>query len=225
MKTRIGVPVALAAALALIVSVPDEAHPAAGPVVSGKGWKISAPRITHIDTKPWQIAFHDPASRAKLTPYLRQTAAELTSRLGVRFTVTTRIVRITRGKCVTGHTISLRYMSKPDAANPDHPNQSITGSCGNSQHTAIGAYILINSDYWKPGSRIPEPVRRNVIWHEMAHAVGLSHPAACPKDKYGIRPLMCGTRAGGYNHLRPRRYTTWEHTGFRQLVANRAYAR
>lgn len=221
MKIRIGGPIAAGIALGLIVSTAPRAEPATGPVVSGTGWKIQAPVITHIDTKPWKIAFHDTASRAKLTPYLKQTAAELSSRLGVTFTVTTSIVRVTRGKCVTGHVISLRYMSKPD---PAHPDQSFAGSCGNTQHAADGAYVYINSDYWKSGSRITEPRRRNVIWHEMAHAAGLSHPAACPVDKYGIRPLMCATRPGGYNHLRPRRYTTWEHKGFRQLVANRAYA-
>ncbi|MEU5322925.1 hypothetical protein AB0G67_40175 [Streptomyces sp. NPDC021056] len=222
MRTRTATNAALVFTLVAgaVLFAPDRAH-AAGPVTSGTGWKINAPRITHIDTKPWTIAFHDTASRSKLTPYLKNTAAELSSRLGVTFTVTTRIVPITRGECVTGHTISYRYMSKPD---PAKPTSSFTGSCGNTQHAADGAYVYINSDYWRTNSGITEPTRMNVIWHESGHAVGLGHPNTCPRDKTGKKPLMCASGANGYNDLRTRRYTTWEATGLRRLVTNRAYA-
>ena len=214
---------ALAATLALaaVVVAPGRAHAATIPVTSGNGWKISAPGITHIDTQPWVMAFHDTTSRTHLTPYLKYTAAELSSYLGVKISVSTRIVPVTRGKCVTGHVISYRYMSKPD---PDHPNRSFTGACGNSSHAADGAYVYINSDYWLKTRNFSEPTRQNVIWHESAHAIGLSHPATCPRDKYGKTPLMCATGSNGYNDLRTRRYTTWEATGFRHLVANRLYA-
>ncbi|NUS82733.1 MAG: hypothetical protein HOY75_08265 [Streptomyces sp.] len=218
MRTRIalntGLTVALAAGALLVA--PNRAH-AAGPVTSGAGWKISAPAITHIDTKPWTIAFHDTTSRTKLTPYLKNTAAELTADLGVKVTVSTRIVPITRGTCVTGHVISYQWMSKPD---PDHPNRSFTGSCGNTAHAADGAYVYINSDYWLPTRRFSEPVRMNVIWHESAHAVGLSHPATCPRDNNGLQPLMC---ADTYKDLRTRRYSSFERTGFRHLITNRLY--
>lgn len=222
MRTRTAANTALAATLiaGALLAAPDRAH-AAGAVYAGTGWKINAPRITHIDTRPWTIAFHDTTSRSKLTGYMRNVATELTSRLGVTFTVTTRIVPITRGVCVTGHTISLRWMSKPD---PAKPRASFAGVCGNAAHAADGAYIYINSDYWRPGSGISEPTRMNVIWHEAGHAVGLSHPATCPRDKTGKKPLMCATGANGYADLRTRRYTTWEHTGFRRLVTNRLYA-
>lgn len=219
MRTRIALNAGLTVALvagALLVG-PDRAHATTGPVTSGNGWKIAAPAITHIDTQPWTIAFHDTTSRTKLTPYLKNTAAELTADLGVKVTVSTRIVPITRGKCVTGHVISYRYMSRPD---PDHPNRSFTGSCGNAAHAADGAYVYINSDYWLKTRRFTEPVRMNVIWHESAHAVGLSHPATCPRDATGRQPLMC---ADTYHDLRTRRYSSFERTAFRHLVANRAY--
>jgi hypothetical protein len=208
---------ATVAALGTAMAVPTEAHPATGPVTSGHGWKISAPAITHIDTKPWQIAFHDTASRAKLTPYLRNVAAELSSHLRVKVTVTTRIVPVTRGKCVRGHVISYRYMLKPD---PTRPTASFAGSCGNSSRAADGAYVFINSYYWRPGNRYAEYTRMNVIWHESAHGVGLTHPNTCPRDRYGRQPLMC---ADTYKDLRTRRYSSFEATGFRQLVANRKY--
>ncbi|MFE6412620.1 hypothetical protein ACFVOR_37435 [Streptomyces sp. NPDC057837] len=208
---------ALTLAVGAVIAAPSDAHSVTGPVTDGHGWKLNAPRITHIDTKPWQIAFHDTTSRAKLTPYLRNTAAELTSYLGVTFTVSTRIVPVTRGQCVTGHVISYRYMSKPD---PTRPNASFTGACGNTRQAADGAYVFINSDYWSPTRRFSEPVRMNVIWHETAHAVGLSHPATCPKDRYGRQPLMC---ADTYKDLRTRRYSSFEHTAFKQLRLNRAY--
>jgi hypothetical protein len=205
-------------ATAVVIAAPGRANGAiTAPVVSGNGWKIAAPGITHIDTQPWTIAFHDTTSRTKLTPYLKNTAAELTSYLGVKFTVSTKIVPVTRGKCVTGHVISYRYMSKP---NPDRPNQSFTGACGNSAHAANGAYVYINSDYWLKTRNFSEPVRMNVIWHESGHAVGLSHPATCPKDATGHQPLMC---ADTYHDLRTRRYSSFEATAFRRLVLNRAY--
>jgi hypothetical protein len=187
------------------------------PVTSGPGWKLNAPRIDHVDTQPWTIAFHDTTSRTKLTPSLKYAAAELQSYLGVKITVSTRIVPITRGVCVTGHVISYRYMSKPD---PQYPNRSFTGSCGNAAHAANGAYVYINSDYWSPTRRFSEPVRMNVIWHESAHAVGLTHPTTCPTNAAGLRPLMC---ADTYKDLRTRRYSPYEATAFRRLVTNRIY--
>jgi hypothetical protein len=218
MRTRIaGAAFALTLAASAVVAAPGRAHGATGPTVSGTGWKLNAPFITHIDSQPWTIAFHDTASRTKLTPYLRNTAAELTSYLGVKVTVSTRIVPVTRGKCVTGHVISYRYMSKPD---PAYPDRSFTLACGNSLHAANGAYVYINSDYWSPTRRFSEPVRMNVIWHETGHAVGLSHPATCPTNTAGLRPLMC---ADTYKDLRTRRYSPYEATGFRHLILNRAY--
>jgi hypothetical protein len=201
---------------AAVLASPGKAH-ALGPVYAGNGWKINAPGITHIDTNPWTIAFHDTTSRTKLTPYLKNTAAELSSYLGVKITVSTRIVPVTRGKCVTGHVISYRYMSKPD---PAYPNRSFTGACGNAAHAADGAYVFINSDYWLKTRNFSEPVRMNVIWHESGHAIGLGHPATCPKDTTGHQPLMC---ADTYHDLRTRRYSSFEATAFRQLVKNRLY--
>ncbi len=205
-------------AAATVIAASNDAHGTTGPVTAGNGWKLAAPSITHIDNQPWTIAFHDTTSRTKLTPYLTKTAAELSSYLGVKVTVTTRIVPVTRGKCVTGHTISYRYMSKPD---PDHPNRSFTGACGNSLHAADGAYVYINSDYWSPTRRFPEWQRMNVIWHESGHAVGLSHPNTCPRNTAGLQPLMCGDP---YKDLRTRRYNaTFDGAGFRQLRLNRIY--
>lgn len=208
---------ALTLAAGAVIAAPPDAHSVTGPVTAGHGWKLNAPRITHIDTKPWAIAFHDTTSRSKLTPYLRNTAAELATHLGVTITVTTRIVPVTRGKCVTGHVISYRYMSKPD---PTRPNASFAGACGNTRQAADGAYVFINSDYWSPTRRFSEPVRMNVIWHETAHAVGLSHPTTCPRDRYGRQPLMC---ADTYKDLRTRRYSSFEHTALKQLRTNRLY--
>jgi hypothetical protein len=207
---------ATVAAIAAILAAPGKAE-AAGPVVSGNGWALEAPAITHIDSKPWVIAFNDTTSRAKLTPYLKNVAAELQSYLGVPFTVTTKIVPVTRGVCVTGHVISYRYMSKPD---PTHPTASFTGACGNGMHAADGAYVFINSDYWAFNSTVPEWNRMNIIWHESGHAVGLAHPATCPYDRYGLQPLMC---ANTYKDLRTRRYSSFEAAAFRHLITNRAY--
>ncbi|GAA3154251.1 hypothetical protein ACFQ0X_44010 [Streptomyces rectiviolaceus] len=219
MRTRTASTTAFTATLALgaVLLAPTDANSATTPITSGTGWKLQAPAITHVDSRSWTIAFHDAASRTKLTPYLKRTAAELTSYLGVKITVSTRIVPITRGTCLTSHVISYRYMSKPD---PASPNRSFTGTCATSTRAAHSAYVYINADYWSPTRRFSEPVRKNVIWHESAHAVGLSHPNTCPTNKAGLRPLMC---ADTYKDLRDRRYSPYEATAFRQLVKNRAY--
>jgi hypothetical protein len=209
---------AVVLAAAAVIGSPARGHAATiGPVTSGNGWKLNAPRITHIDTQPWSITFHDTASRTKLTPYLKYTAAELSSYLGVKITVTTRIVPASTTTCTRGHVITYRYMSKP---NPDRPNQSFAAVCGNNVQAADGASVYINSDYWSPTRRFSEPVRMNVIWHESAHAVGLAHPTTCPTNAAGLRPLMC---ADTYKDLRTRRYSPYEATAFRHLVANRIY--
>lgn len=216
MRYRIAAATAYVVTLAAAAFIVDQkAHAATGPVVSGAGWKLQAPGITHVDSQPWTIAFHDSTSRTKLTPYLRNTAAELTTLLGVKVTVTTKLVPVTRGKCITGHVISYRYMPKPD---PTSPNRSFTGTCATSTHAAHSAYVYINSDYWLKTRNFSEPVRMNVIWHETGHAVGLSHPATCPTNKAGLRPLMC---ADTYKDLRTRRYSPYEATAFRQLRLNR----
>lgn len=193
----------------------SDAH-AVGPVVAGNGWKLR-PGVTHIDTKPWVIAFNDTTSRAKLTTYAKNNAAELTYRLGVKFTVTTKIIPTSTSKCLPSHTISYRWQSKPD---PAYPTRSYTTPC-TWNSAPYSASIYINSDYWKPGSRILEHQRLNVIWHETGHAVGLAHPNTCPTDRYGRKPLMCDVNS--YKSLSTRRYSTFEQTAFKYLVANRTY--
>lgn len=207
---------ALTLAAGAVVVAPGEAHSAIGPVTSGNGWKLNA-SVTHIDTAPWQITFHDATSRTKLTGYLRNNAAELATNLGVKVTVTTRIVPASTSKCLPSHTISYRWMSKPD---PAAPNRSFTVPCSWNK-APYSASVYINSDYWAAGRRFHEYQRLNVIWHESAHAVGLTHPATCPKDKTGRLPIMCN--AESYTSLSTRRYASFEATAFKYLKANRIY--
>lgn len=218
MKTRIATAAfALTLAAGAVTLAPHDAHSATGPVTSGSGWKLRT-GVTHIDTKPWQIVFHNTTSRTKLTAYLKNNAAELASHLGVTFTVTTKIIPASTSKCLPSHTISYRWMSKPDPANP---NRSFAASCtqNNAPHSAS---VYINSDYWLSTRNFHEGVRRNVIWHETGHAVGLAHPTTCPTDRYGRKPLMCDVNT--YRSLTTRRYSSYEATAFKNLKANRAYA-
>lgn len=200
-------------AAAVLIPVHD-AHTSTRPITSGTGWKLQS-HITHIDTRPWVIAFHDTTSRVKLTPYLRKTAAELTYRMGVNVTVTTRIVPTSYSKCGPSHTISVRFQSKP---NPKYPNHSFGGACA-LRGAAYSGYMYINSDLWAAGRGYTEAQRMNTIWHEAAHAVGLAHPATCPTDKTGRKPLMCDVN--GLKTLVSRRYSTWEVPAFANLRANR----
>lgn len=217
MNRRYAASTAFAATLtAFAILTPGDAHPATRPITSGTGWTLTKP-VTHIDTKPWTIGFHDTKSRTKLTPYLKKTAAELTTRLGVKITVSSRIIPARRYTCGPTHTITFRYMSKP---NPAKPNESFAGGC-NVRGRADSGYAFINSDYWAKGRRISEAQRMNLIWHETAHTIGLHHPAKCPKDKKtGRKPIMCDVNS--YRSLSSRRYTAFENEAFKQLRANRA---
>ena len=213
-KTRVAsIAFAVTLTVGAIVLAPTQARGATTTQpTSGPGWKFLT-NVTHLDGKPFTIAFHDTTSRIKLTPYVRKVAAELTS-YGIPVVVSTRIVPTTKGKCPPSHTIAYRWISKP---NPAVPNQSFTGTC-TLAGAPYSAYVYINSDYWATGRRFPEWQRMNVIWHESGHAVGLSHPATCPTNKAGYKPLMC---ADAYKDLRDRRYTSFEATAFRQLNTNR----
>lgn len=215
-KTRTAAAAFAVTLAAGVGTLAPDAHAAVGPVTSGTGWKLR-PSVTHIDTKPWQLTFHDTTSRTKLTAYLKNNAAELASYLGVTFTVTTRIVPASRTTCLPSHTITYRWQPKPD---PASPNRSFTAPC-TSNSAPYSASVYINSDYWSPTRNFHEGVRRNVIWHESAHAVGLAHPATCPTDRYGRKPLMCDVNT--YRSLSTRRYSTFEATAFKYLRANRIY--
>jgi hypothetical protein len=80
--------------------------------------------------------------------------------------------------------------------------------------------VYINSDYWSPTRNFSEPVRMNVIWHESAHAVGLTHPTTCPTNSAGLRPLMC---ADTYKDLRTRRYSRTRPPPSSTSCTNRIY--
>ena len=208
---------AVTLAAGAVIAHPGRAHSATAPVVAGNGWMLRTPYVTHIDNLPWQITFHDATSRTRLIPYLKNTAAELTANLGVKVTVTTKLIPASTSKCAPSHTITYRYMSKPDPANP---NRSFAIPCSNKM-AAYSASVYINSDYWSPTRRYHEYQRMNVIWHESAHSVGLAHPATCPKDRYGRLPIMCN--AESYKSLSTRRYSSFEVTAFKYLRTNRAY--
>lgn len=216
MKIRIGIPVAIAASLALIISVPDRAEPASGSATlfqayEGTGWKIANSNgVRYLGSSSWTIVFYDSASRTALTDDAKRTAYELKRQTGVTFYVTTTINKGST-TCPTGRVIIMRLTS------------TVTRSSASQCHTATGAadgsratFALTN---WQ-NTKLSDSnaiYRRKVVSHELGHSVGLTHPSTWTTPA----PLMRGEIWGGYKSLTyAAQYTPQDINGLNNLRAN-----
>lgn len=227
---------ATTAAVLTLTATP--AHPAAsaGPVYSGKGWKIyTASGIHNLPPQPFVIVFANATARTKLAPYFKKPAAQIKTVTGVTFTVSSTLDTTPVGTCPTRGRIVVHYSYRPTGK----PGISTSRNCFMaSTASAAGGHILMDSEYWTEPhwfSRNPttnESYRRNIASHELGHLAGLAHPNTdldrdgkvepyeCVKSG-STRPLMCSPEGGYLNSVDAGKFTPpFDVPGLKQLARN-----
>lgn len=198
------------AALALSVAL------TASPVTSGYGWAAGG-GVTHLDDKRWWVAFYDSYSRTQGTKYATLAAAELEKHTGLPVRVTPDLFPSTAScparTAAGSHRIVIRI--DPATTRASVSRCTLAGA-------AWGSKVMISKTAWlntkRAGSN--ETYRRNVMSHEMGHAMGLGHP----KLEYLplTDPLMSGNHWGGYaTPTTGHKFTPYDVRGLKQLVLNR----
>lgn len=198
------------AAIALVAAI------TVSPVSSGTGWTLGGPH--YLDTVGWSVQFYDTATRDKVSSQVKLTVAELVKATGADIKYTTTINKTDAacpGYTSTGrHRVVIRLDPKSTRSN------TYGCSVDNRQDSAS---VRLSGTKWTSTLHggTHEAYRRNVVSHEMGHAVGLGHPdcTALP----GTDPLMCGDHWGGYTkpYTIAQKYTAYDISGLKALVNNR----
>jgi len=199
-----------------IAAVALAASLAVTPVSSAQGWTLGGGY--YLDTTGWSVQFYDTYTRDRVSSQVKLTVAELVSATGVDIKYTTTINKTSAtcpGYTSTGrHRIVIRL--EPTTT------RSSTYSC-NGGWARSTASIHLSGTKWTSTLHggTHEAYRRNVVSHEMGHAMGLGHPDSCYLA--GTDPLMCGDHWGGYvsPYSIAQKYTGYDVAGLKALVANR----
>lgn len=245
------------AAAAGLVALSNPAY-AAGDIYKGTGWRILAGRgIQSLSPDPYVIKIVKPSAgatkltaaqtkkaEAKLRAQLKDTAAQLTSITGTKFTLAAGYHKEqTACSSVPRHTITVGLKYRPFMPG-NKPGYSQAHPCSaSSNKSAWGGWVWVDSEYWKPGDWSIHPTLiSNLVSHEVGHAIGLDHPNVdgsdadhtadpyeCVTNSYKDTPVMCSPNGG---HARGRggtdaradkyagKYTKWDINGLKALKAN-----
>ncbi|MFI6089285.1 hypothetical protein [Streptomyces sp. NPDC051218] len=245
------------AAAAGLVALSNPAY-AAGDVYKGTGWRIITSRgIQSLSPDPYVIrvvklnasatkltATQTKKAEAELRAQLKDTAAQLTSLTGTKFTLASGYHPEQKACSTTPrHTITVGLKYRPFTPG-NKPGMSQAFPCSASGNkSAWGGWIWVDSEYWKPGDYAIGSTRiSNLVSHEVGHAVGLDHanadgsdadhtvdPFECVTNSYKDTPVMCSPNGG---HARGKggsdtravkyagKYTKWDIAGLEALKAN-----
>jgi hypothetical protein len=207
------------------------------PVYSGKGWKaLTSYNIYSISPDPYTVVFASSTGRTKLTPYLKATAAQITSITGVKVTVTTLLDTTPVEYCPPRHRIVIHYSHRPAGlagVSRALPCHDVT------DQSAYGGHVLMNSEYWttanwfSTNATVNDTYRKDSVSHEVGHIFGLDHPNTdldkdgaveakeCVKNAYGVKPVACAPNRGYTTASVGGRFTTeFDAAGLRQLTRN-----
>ncbi|MFJ8727696.1 hypothetical protein [Streptomyces sp. NPDC093269] len=208
----------------------------AKPVYKGTGWKAwTSNDIYSLSPQPYTIVFADTTARTKLTPYLKAPAAQVTTSVGVKVTVTTTI-DTTKAVCPAFHRIVVHYGYRPNGVK----GMSRANACyALADGSAFGGHIWMDSEYWTSStwfsktSSLNEAWRRDAVTHELGHILGLDHPntdvnkdgkianAECVKSTAGRKPIMCSSNRGQPTAADGGKFTTeYDIPGLKQLLKN-----
>lgn len=203
---------ALTALLAGATITPTAA--ATGPVYSGTGWKAATHnRIYSLTPGPYEIVFANSTARSMLAKYFTTPAAQVTTSVGTRVTVTTRLDSTPYTACPPKHQIVVHYTYRP-----------LNGARGMSQAlpcyntvdgSAWGGHIRMDTEYWtsstwfSTNATVNEAKRKDAVTHELGHILGLDHPNhdrdhdgtvenyECVSTSGRLKPLLCSPNPWG----------------------------
>lgn len=186
------------------------------PTTAGTGFTLGG--AYYLDKAGWSVQFYDTYTRDKVGAQVKLTAAELRSATGVDVQYTSTINKtdaVCPGMTSTGrHRIVVRL-------EPTN-TRSYTYAC-NTGWARSTASVHLSGTKWTSTLHggTHEAYRRNVVSHEMGHAMGLGHPDCT--NVPGTDPLMCGDHWGGYvsPYTVAQKYTPYDVSGLKALVSNR----
>lgn len=227
----------LALALAALTAAATPAHAATGPVYKGTGWKANTVSgIYSLSPEPYTIVFANTTARTILTKYFTGPAAQVTTSVGVKVTVSTILDTSAATACPAYHRIVVHYTYRPMGT----AGMSQARPCyALSDRSAWGGHILMDSEYWtktawfSTNSTVNDGYRKDTAAHELGHILGLDHANTdvdrdgvvenreCVKSTAGRKPVMCSTNRGTAATADAGRYTTeYDLPGLRQMLAN-----
>lgn len=228
---------ALAITIGLTLTAAHTAHPATGPVYSGKGWKaLTSQGIYSINPDPYVIVFATSTARSKLSKYLTGPAAQITTATGVPVTVSTILDTTPADTCPARHRIVVHYTYRPAGVK----GMSQARVCHQiPEGSAWGGHLLMDSEYWtvpawfSANTTVNDTYRKDAVAHELGHLFGLDHPNTdldkdgaveakeCVKNTAGVKPVACSPNRGYTSARVGGRYTTeFDVAGLRQLALN-----
>jgi hypothetical protein len=225
-----------AAATATVLALTAATTPA--PVYKGVGWKAwTSNGIEALSPQPYTIVFADATARSKLAGYFKSPAAQVTTSVGVKLTVSSTLDTTKRGTCPAYHRIVVHYTYRPVGLK----SVSHTDAChGTTTRSAWGGHILMDSEYWthtawfSSNATVNDAYRKDVVTHELGHALGLDHPNLdlnhdgkvanyeCVKSATtGRKPIMCSPGRDRLATVDGGKFTSeYDLPGLRQMVKN-----
>lgn len=199
-----------------------------GPVFVGTGWRITSQFRTYClsPSRQYTITFPTQALKDRYVPYLTTAVAQLVG-VGVNL--------------VIGGIETPDYSTVPPQGHIQYgeayrpvgtPGYSQGLPCYNTADNSVwGGYVLIDTEYWDGSWTLTEVKRKNILVHELGHALGLDHCNSdtnndglvgsyeTVKDSSGISPIMTSPN-GGYQDSRAGQLTPYDLNGIKQLLAN-----